>query len=326
MQFLVNKQPAAVNPAAGQPFGQKTAERLATRYDYILVQTHDARRYALRPNLCSQAGFLTNDLGLRSQELPDNNMTKRPVSVAFLGDSVVMGSKVESNADLFSEQIKKASDMPLLTLNGGCSCYNAQQMLGQLNFMLRHHVPDVAFLHCTVNEVTLGAQLGEDWKEGLSWSALFGFDDNGRPAARPVLNQTQPVPARAIQSLYKNLLLCVSCCLQQGVQPLLVTAPRLLGPNCSNEYLRAAAQCGHDLPVNISKEKYLGASLDLANACLKKLSNNINVPLVDLAGQIDSLPYKEKLFLDYFHFNPLGHRLVANLFAKHLKIVLPDAD
>lgn len=207
-------------------------------------------------------------------------------------------------------------------MNGGCSCYNAQQMLGQLKFMLRHHVPDVVFLHCTVNEVTLDAQLGEGWQEGLSWSALFGFDDHGRPAPRPVLNQTRPVPGRAIQSLYKNLLLCVSCSAQQGVQPFLVTAPRLLSQNCANDYLHAAAQCGHDLAVNMSKEKYLGQSLDLANACVRKMSANLNVPLVDLAGQIDSLPYKEKLFLDYFHFNPLGHSLVADILSKHLKTFL----
>lgn len=290
-------------------------DTLVTKYAEIIVPTNDARHYRLRSDLLSQKGFRTNSLGLRSVEIPEPQSHKKSMTILFLGDSVVMGSKIEKNEEIFTEHFRMIAEQKLhytvTVLNGGCSCYNTQQMYAQLDAVTRSVMPQVVFLHCTVNEVTLGAQLGTQWSEGLSWCELFGHTATGEPAQRPVLRQVNPVPPIAFQVLRKYLLLCIQLCQQVGAVPVLVTAPRLLHSQYTNKYLNDMTACGHDVKVNVNKERYLGRGIDTSNNVVKDIAHRLGVVLVDLAAFVDSLPHKEQFFLDYFHFNEVGHQVVA---------------
>lgn len=292
-------------------FGCAIPQQIVTCYKDIIIPTYDERHYALKARLASSGGFYTNSIGFRSQEISVTTKGKSP-SVAFLGDSVVMGAKVEDNLKTFPELFKIKADISMTTLNGGCSCYNSRQMYFQLVLLYKHISPDHIFLHTPVNEVTLGAQLGENWAEGKSWVARFGFDEHGKPTNIPKLNQIHTVPDVAIKTLYKNMLLCAKYCIKKGSKIYLVTAPRLLKSNVSLAFITDLHKKGFDPNGNLRKERFLGQSIDIINDYTRRLGKQLGVHVIDLAEMFDE-KLKPKIFLDYFHYNEVGHMLVADI-------------
>ena len=302
--------------ATRQPFVDKNGsavnhERKITKYNEIIVPTFDERRYAFRPHIRSAGGLVTDGDGFRSNSKPQSDSR----CLLFLGDSMVMGAKIEDNNKLFAELVAQSFTLKFNkifhSVNGGCSSYIMRQVLAALVTAAKHK-PALVFLHAPVNDVTLGAQLGAGWTEGATWINVFGFDVKGQSVERPILDQTKPVPKEAIISLKKYALFFVKFCAQHNIPVIMVTAPRLLHNEYSEEYICRVASLGIDITSIQNKEYYLGRSIDEVNEVFRSVAALCQIPVVDLAHIMDSCSQKHLLFVDYFHLSLLGHMFVAN--------------
>jgi lysophospholipase L1-like esterase len=112
----------------------------------------------------------------------------------------------------------------------------------------------------------------------------------------------------------KNLLKMIKICRDNKIQVALVTLPCIISPNMSE----AAVRRTH-APFYANNLGYVKIIYDRYNEAIKKVSQQENLPLADLAELFDQMTDKEKYFTDLIHMSPQGYKMCKDTIEQVLR-------
>lgn len=261
----------------------------------------------------------TNSMGLRERELPFEKENKL-LKLLFLGDSITFGGGVDVDAT-FVRTVENllnshSSGRRFLTINAGVAAASTIQEITLLRDVgLKYH-PDIVVLDFFLNDIILvSPKDAQEIKD--SWEGAYLKHRVSLPFKDFFANRSELY--KLLNKVYRNLLLKMN----------LIEVPRTVwdiwGSSLQDGYYDEFKKYIEEIK-EIEKEKgfklvivcfpnyfqVLGKPLgDIPQERLSAIAKDEGIPFLDLLPLLRDKRETRALYLDWAHFTPKGHKLVA---------------
>jgi lysophospholipase L1-like esterase len=308
---------------------------------------NDRRQYSLRPGYVDRKERLSiNEHGFRGPLIGDDVQHL----IVVIGDSVPFGTGVSDDETYPAvlESLLRQSGHAVRVLNAAVPSYNLRQSFDRLRMevLTRYRSPLVVLVQAA-NDVSLATQFRESYTPDVTWAEIRWR--NTWPQASPRLfPATQYYVDQALARLasgpttvaigeqhvhlsgdkmirnVENVLReALSVCGERGIQVVLLPVDPF--------YYQTRNQTKNgDLPVWKTHHMHFDLWDDLIRRLNQILADvNRTFPKVfffDTRVRLDGID-REKLYLDFLHYTPMGNRVIAEQLAEflHQRGLLPKA-
>lgn len=271
--------------------------------------------WKLRPHLVEDGRPFTNSLGLRGPEVPDKAADE--FRILSLGESSTFGWEVaygETYSAVLESRLRTVGARRVRVVNAGVPSYTSFQGYHYLRVRGVELEPDAVLLYFGANDftpLTFRATRSAPWAEDRGMTDRELFAKRKRPLVR--------LGSRLLE--HSNFYRLIALREPTGTARPDVSRTRSRVPTADRleilaDFRSLCEERGIRLVVVIPwyREFRMHAGL------LRDFSRETGVPLVDLPAALDGLPGpRERWFLDDFHPNAEGHRMIAQAIEEALR-------
>ncbi|PIQ77320.1 hypothetical protein COV82_05145 [Candidatus Peregrinibacteria bacterium CG11_big_fil_rev_8_21_14_0_20_46_8] len=292
--------------------------------DYIIGLKENFRELDSQGNIALQI----NSHGFRGPEF-EAKKSAGTQRIFIAGDSVVFGIRPEScpyPAQLGA--LFQSKNMPHIeVINAGIEGTNSTQMLQRLKKDILQYDPDTLLLAVGWNDIYTGipGRFQGLWRFFNNFYTIKTYRRILFTKIKPALseitesttesNSEQTLRYRNFvpEAYIANIRSMREVAQQHHFQLVLVTLPHILGPNISEHALKII-----HYPHFTNDIKIIEILADRYNDTLRKLAQELQLPLIDLERHIEALPNKEPYFTDTIHTTCEGNTIIANFLYQEL--------
>ncbi len=252
--------------------------------------------------------------------------------IAVLGGSSVFGYLVPDGQDSCCQlqRMLAADGFSVEVLNAGVPGFNMTQCRQRYEHLVAAFDPDIVILYLGWNDTRflIAADPSEmlktppapAWtKRALAHSVLYGFlcyrlFPAAAPQFAPPASKSTKVTELGTKSFQSDLRSLIHSIRQSGALPVISTQIMASNQNCIglDDYLGSEK-------TQISTNREIG---EWITDQLRLTADQEQIPLLDCAFE---LPCNKKILGDAIHLTAEGHRVVAELWAKKMRLLLNDS-
>jgi peptidoglycan/LPS O-acetylase OafA/YrhL len=318
--------------------------------EYPALQTDPNTVYSLKPNKSTHLRYnnydytvRTNSMGFASPEIDLRKDDPKIFRILIVGDAFSMPEGMEyaySYSSLMEQELKNnIKDRTIQVINGGVTGYGPNEMLAQIKYYIDTIKPDLVINEFFINEFE-EVNLSEDArrkdigfnKEESKRLQIFGYSQlvlNYRIWLRNVsgFEDEQYNYYKSLLNLYEKSSVFYSDTVinkldnyfgeiksltdQKGAKLWLVYVPgqiEVSPPNYISYYP------GHVNLADTNRFDFISSHKIINSLCARH-----KIPLLDTKEILKNYPGQPVYFVDSWHWNQTGHKLIAKMLAKEIE-------
>jgi len=291
------------------------------------------RQTSLSPDTGQEELLTINSKGFRGEEF-DTEKDFKKTRIIMMGDSVTFGITPEACPypaqlqSLFNQKYPHKVEV----INAGVGGYSSEYVLKRLKYDILQYKPDIITVYVGWNDLyAINPQSPWQYKNLTNvakflnhfylykayrkiifqWlkPKLGGLLDNLKDTPYVYAQYQKFIPEKYIGNLKE----IAKVCRDNNIKLVLINLASILKEKMSNEGIKKV-----HYPYFTSDIQKLILLQNIYNRSIKKIAEEEEVPLIDLAAVFDSIPTKENLFFDTMHPYCSGQKIIAETIYKNL--------